>query len=65
MAKNSKTARKKVWIGTVQIHPRRKNEILKDVKIAFEVTEQKSDSAGNRLLIPEIEVNSWWTNLTC
>jgi len=31
--------------------------------IAFEVIERKIDREGNKLLIPEIEVNSWWTNL--
>jgi len=56
---------KKVWIGTARIHPRKKDEVLKDVACVFEVTERKRDAQGNRLLIPEIEVNSWWTNLTC
>jgi len=56
---------KKVWIGTARIHPRKKDEVLEDVICVFEVIERKTDSAGNRLLIPEIEVNSWWTNLTC
>ena len=56
---------KKVWIGTARIHPRKKDETLEDVICAFEVTERKTDSRGNRYLIPEIEVNTWWTNLTC
>jgi hypothetical protein len=58
--------RKKVWIGaTKKIHPHKKGETLEDVYCVYEVTERKIDSAGNRLLIPEIEVNSWWTNLNC
>jgi hypothetical protein len=56
---------KKVWIGTARMHPQKKNEILEDVICVFEVIERKRDSQGNKLLIPEIEVNSWWTNLTC
>jgi hypothetical protein len=56
---------KKTWIGRVEVHPERKEERLEDVNIVFEVTERETDAAGNRLLFPEIEVNSWWTNLTC
>ena len=54
---------KKVWIGMLNIHPRKNDETLKDIRMVFEVIERKIDAAGNRLLIPEIEVNSWWTNL--
>jgi hypothetical protein len=56
---------KKVWIGTARIHPRKKDEVLEDVKCVFEVIERKTDSQGNRYLIPVIEVNSWRTNLSC
>jgi len=56
---------KKVWIGTIDIPPRKKNEILSGVKCVFEVIERTSDSEGNPYLFPEIEVNSWWTNLEC
>ena len=56
---------KKVWIGTIKMHPKKKDEILKSIVCVFEVTERKTDINGNRLLFPEIEVNSWWTNLTC
>jgi hypothetical protein len=56
---------KKVWIGTIDVHPHRKDETLVDVRIVYEVIQRKIDSKGNRLLIPEIEVNSWWTNLSC
>ena len=56
---------KKVWIGTVRKHPRKKDEVLAGVNCVFEVTERKTDASGNRLLFPEIEVNSWWTNLDC
>jgi hypothetical protein len=56
---------KKVWVGTVGIHPQKKDEILTDVNCVFEITERKIDKIGNRLLIPEIEVKSWWTNLDC
>jgi hypothetical protein len=56
---------KKVWIGMVNMHPHKKNETLKDIRCVFEISERKIDALGNRLLIPEIEVNSWWTNLSC
>jgi hypothetical protein len=56
---------KKVWIGTARIHPRKKDEVLEDVACVFEVIERKRDARGNRYLIPEIEINIWWTNLTC
>jgi hypothetical protein len=56
---------KKVWIGSVRIHPRKGGERLDEVYCVFEVTERKTGREGNRLLIPEIEVNSWWTNLDC
>jgi hypothetical protein len=56
---------KKVWIGSVKMHPRKKGERLGEVYCVFEVTERKTDREGNRLLIPEVEVNSWWTNLSC
>jgi hypothetical protein len=56
---------KNVWIGTIDIPPRRKNEILNGVKCVFEVIERTSDYEGNQYLFPEIEVNSWWTNLNC
>ena len=52
---------KKVWIGKTKIKPHKKG----DIYCVYEVTERKSDSAGNQLLIPEIEVNSFWTNLSC
>jgi hypothetical protein len=56
---------KKVWKGSVRIHPRKAGERLGEVYCVFEVTERKIDREGNRLLIPEVEVNSWWTNLAC
>ena len=56
---------KKVWVGIVNMHPKKKGKVLSEINCVFEVTESKKDSAGNQLLIPEIEVNSWWTNLDC
>jgi len=56
---------KKAWVGTVGIHPRKKDAVLEDVICVFEVIERKTDSQGNRYLFPEIEVNTWWTNLSC
>jgi hypothetical protein len=56
---------KKVWVGSINLHPVKKGETLKNVRCVFEVAERKTDSAGNRLLFPEIEVSIWWTNLGC
>jgi len=56
---------KKVWVGVAPKHPRKKDIVLTEVNCVFEVIERKTDAAGNRYLIPEIEVNSWWTNLEC
>jgi hypothetical protein len=56
---------KKVWVGIAREHPYKNGEVLENVKCVFEVTERHSDKAGNPFLIPEIEVNSWWTNLEC
>ena len=38
---------------------------MSPVSVAFEVTERLLDHEGHRLLIPEIEVNTYWTNLAC
>jgi len=51
---------KKVWVGRTRIHP-----YMEGMYCVYEVIERKIDSSGNRFLIPEIEVNSWWTNLRC
>ena len=57
---------KKIWRGITDIHPRNKRgQILEDIHCVYEVIERTTDYIGNELLIPEIEVNSFWTNLTC
>jgi hypothetical protein len=56
---------KKVWVGTTNIHPQKKGEVIEDIRCVYEVIERKSDNAGNLFLIPEIEVHLWWTNLGC
>jgi len=56
---------KKVWVGTVGIHPKKKDEVLDDVRCVFEVTERTIDADGIPLLFAEIEIKSWWTNLKC
>ena len=57
---------KKVWVGrTKNIHPQTKDEYIPKINCVYEVIERKTDSKGTRFLIPEIEVNLWWTNLDC
>jgi hypothetical protein len=56
---------KTVWIGITPMSPEKNGEIVPGVKCVFEITERTIDAAGTPLLIPEIEVNTWWTNLNC
>ena len=56
---------KKVYTGFVShFHPGG-DESRPCVPVAFEVIERLTDVHGHALLLPEIEVNTWWTNLTC
>ncbi|MCC5846092.1 MAG: IS1380 family transposase, partial [Verrucomicrobia bacterium] len=36
-----------------------------EVPVVFEVTERLTDPDGNLLLIPELEISTYWTNLPC
>jgi len=54
---------KNIYTGAVtHIYPRG-NEELGPIFTVFEVIERTITSSGEELLIPEIEVNTWWTNL--
>ncbi len=35
------------------------------LRLVFEVTERTIDRHGQMLLLPELEVNTWWTSLDC
>ncbi len=35
------------------------------VPVAFEVIERTIDIDGQKLLVPKLEVSTWWTNLSC
>jgi hypothetical protein len=53
-------AGKTVWTGQAyDIHPDGFNKI----HCVYEITERTTDEHGNPLLIHDIEVNTWWTNL--
>ena len=57
---------KNVYTGFVgHLRPGGAKSTMGEVPVAFEVIERLSDPDGNPLLIPEIEVNTYWTNLTC
>ena len=43
------------------VHP--KDESIKGMDMVFRVTERTIDKSGNMLLFPEVEVESYWTNL--
>lgn len=56
---------KNVYTGFVShLHPGG-DESRPCVPVAFEVIERLTDIHGQSLLLPEIEVNTWWTNLPC
>lgn len=56
---------KNVYTGFVShLHPGG-DESRPAVPAVFEVVERLRDVHGYELLIPEIEVNMWWTNLPC
>jgi hypothetical protein len=57
---------KNVYTGFVDhFHPGGAKSKMGTVSIAFEVIERLIDHDGNRLLMPKIEVNTYWTNLPC
>jgi hypothetical protein len=57
---------KNVYVGfTEHFSPGKEEENRPCVSVAFEVIERLRDAKGHELLIPEIEVNTWWSNLPC
>lgn len=56
---------KRVYRGIVSHFRPGKGEEGPEVPVVFEVTERLTDPDGNILLIPEIEVETYWTNLPC
>jgi len=57
---------KNVYTGFVDhLCPGGAKSAMSPVPVAFEVIERLTDPDGNRLLIPTIEVNTYWTNLPC
>lgn len=56
---------KNVFLGFVEHRHPGNDESRSAVSIAFEVIERLQDAAGFDLLIPTVEVNTWWTNLPC
>lgn len=54
---------KTVYTGTItKSHPKA-DEDMPQFDIVFEVTVRTSDHQGNDFLVPEVEVDTWWTNL--
>lgn len=57
---------KNVYVGfTEHFSPGKEGENRPCVSVAFEVVERLRDAKGHALLIPELEVNTWWSNLPC
>lgn len=56
---------KNIYTGTAEhLHPGG-DETRPTLPVVFEVIERLENIYGDKLLIPEIEVNTWWTNLPC
>ncbi len=51
---------KKVWVGERYI---KKQGIKEPLRIVFEVTLRTLEADGQALLIPKVEVETWWTSL--
>jgi len=57
---------KNVYTGFVDhLRPGGAKSNMGVVSVAFEVIERLTDPDGNLLLLPQIEVNTYWTNLPC
>ena len=55
---------KNVYVGFADhFSPGKEEENRPCVSVAFEVIERLIDAKGHELLIPELEVNTWWCNL--
>jgi hypothetical protein len=51
------------WTGVLtKTHPKA-DEDFADLDVVFQVTERTADYDGTKLLFPEVEVETWWTNL--
>ncbi|KRE28949.1 IS1380 family transposase [Paenibacillus sp. Soil522] len=55
-------AGKTVYWGSETVHPER---FIKPVQLVYHVTERTAERDGQLLLVPEIELNLFWTTLTC
>ena len=56
---------KNIYTGFVEHRHPGNDESRPAVSIAFEVIERLIDAEGFDLLIPTVEVSTWWTNLPC
>lgn len=55
-------AGKTIYWGTMTVHPER---FIKQVQLVYQVIERTAERDGQLLLVPEIELNLFWTTLTC
>ena len=54
---------KTVWTGTITKHHPKADPEMPELDIVFQVTLRTKDHEGNDLLVPDIAVETWWTNL--
>jgi hypothetical protein len=54
---------KAVYTGSVTRKHPKADQSMGEFDIVFQVTERTIDCEGNDLLFPDIEVETWWTNL--
>jgi hypothetical protein len=54
---------KNVYTGVMTVSHPKSDGVLPDVDIVFKITERLSDRQGNPFLFPEVEIETYWTNL--
>jgi hypothetical protein len=59
----SPRAGKDIYTGSVSHRIPGNRKDMAPCEVVFEVTERTVDADGQALLLPELEVNTWWTNI--
>ena len=62
-AASNPRAGKTVWRGSIWSSFQDADGLDTPVRLVFEVTERRIAADGSALLLPELEVDTWWTNL--
>ncbi len=54
---------KDVYTGVITKHHPQADQDMPAFDIVFQVTERTIDAQGNRLLVRDLEIETWWTNM--